>query len=302
MIDFLGQKLNTFKASLHTHSTTSDGKFTPDEIIKLYHDHGYDILVFTDHKKTNKVSQLDGLGMTLISGMELHPMGPREIPWHFVAINVPENFVHPDVTTGQEAIDAAVAAGAYCIFAHPYWSGFTAEDIATLKNISAIEVYNTSTRFIGRDYDMKTWDELSDKGIVYPAVAVDDTHGAMHLFQAWTVIAAKSKSHDDFMDALRKGNFYATQGPEFTRIDYKDDVFEAEFSPCVSVVGMTNPSIGYCATVPDMLGPDTGAPEVTKCSFKLIRRTKPTWFRLQIIDAKGKYAWTNPVIVPPANN
>ena len=33
MIEFYGKKLNTYRANLHTHSTTSDGKFTPDEVM-----------------------------------------------------------------------------------------------------------------------------------------------------------------------------------------------------------------------------------------------------------------------------
>lgn len=30
MIEFYGRKLNAYKASLHTHSTNSDGRFTPE--------------------------------------------------------------------------------------------------------------------------------------------------------------------------------------------------------------------------------------------------------------------------------
>ena len=31
-IDFFGRKLNTYRANLHTHSTLSDGEFTPNQV------------------------------------------------------------------------------------------------------------------------------------------------------------------------------------------------------------------------------------------------------------------------------
>ena len=55
------------KASLHTHTTNSDGKFTPAQIIDMYKDAGYDVINFSDHSTVNKVSEYDGKGMTLIS-------------------------------------------------------------------------------------------------------------------------------------------------------------------------------------------------------------------------------------------
>lgn len=302
MIDFYGRKLNTYKASLHTHSTTSDGRFTPKQIVDIYRDNGYGFFVFTDHRKSNRVSEIDGGSMTLISGMEMHPMGPRGLMWHFVAIGTPEDFHHPELSA-QETIDAAVASGAYVTCAHPYWCGFTSAEVATLKNISAIEVYNSSTRYIGREFNMQLWDELSDMGIVYPAVAVDDTHNPRDLFRGWSVIAAPNQSREAFMNALHNGDFYSTQGPTFSRISLHDNLFEAEFSPCVSVIGLSNPSRGYLITVPDILGPKTNTPEITSCSIYIkIQPDKPTWFRLQIMDKNGKYAWSNPIVFQPPKN
>ena len=43
-IDFYGRKLNTYRANLHTHSTTSDGRFTPNEVAALYAKEAYDVL------------------------------------------------------------------------------------------------------------------------------------------------------------------------------------------------------------------------------------------------------------------
>ena len=37
-------KMNWYKGNLHTHTTLSDGKKTPDESIALYREKGYDFL------------------------------------------------------------------------------------------------------------------------------------------------------------------------------------------------------------------------------------------------------------------
>ena len=38
-----------WKGNLHTHSTKSDGKLTPSEVMAAYRGHGYDFLALTDH-------------------------------------------------------------------------------------------------------------------------------------------------------------------------------------------------------------------------------------------------------------
>ncbi|MDD4097592.1 MAG: CehA/McbA family metallohydrolase [Lentisphaeria bacterium] len=299
MMDFYGRRLNTYKACLHTHTTTSDGKFAPEEVIRRYAEAGYHAVAFTDHHATNRVSAWNGLGMTLISGMEMHPMGPRDIRWHFVALGLPEDYDQYDrEAPAQDVLDQAVQAGAVCVCAHPYWSGFTSAEIAALKNLSAVEVYNTSTRYIGKAYNMQIWDELSDAGIVLPAVAVDDTHRARDLFKGWTAIAAEDASADSLLAALRRGDFYASQGPEITRLSFQDDVLEADFSPCVEVIGMTNRSSGYMVAVPDQEGPGDPCREITTAQIKVVRKATPSWLRLQLRDREGRFAWTAPIMVP----
>ena len=151
--DSKAEELTVLKANLHTHTTNSDGTFSPSEVIGFYADAGYDVLAFTDHRTTNHVSEYDAEGMTLLSGIELHPAGPRGIPWHILAIGIPENFscTHPE--SGQQAVDAVRQAGGVAFAAHPYWCGFTAAEVMTLNGIAGIEVYNTSTRYIGKEYN-----------------------------------------------------------------------------------------------------------------------------------------------------
>src|SRR5215813_8805491 len=38
-----------YKGNLHTHSTRSDGKLSPEEVVAAYRERGYDFLALTDH-------------------------------------------------------------------------------------------------------------------------------------------------------------------------------------------------------------------------------------------------------------
>ena len=307
-IDFYGRKLNVYRANLHTHSTTSDGKFTPNEVAALYAKEGYDVLCMTDHHRTNRIADIDPHGMLLLSGVELHPAGGRIRRSHLLCVNVPETFNtlvaavrEEGENRMQEVIDAVNAAGGLCYFAHPYWCGFRAEEIATLHGLAGIEVYNTSTRYIGRAYNMQIWDELCDMGLRFPALAVDDVHRPHDLFMGWSEICCEERTIECVADALKRGSFYSTQGPKFTRISYVDGVFEAEFTPVTSAIGLCNQCRGFCAGVPNFTGDGT-TPEITSCRFDTRDLLKPgkttidcNYLRCQIIDAEGRHAWTNPI-------
>ena len=309
-IDFYGRKLNTYRANLHTHSTTSDGKFTPNEVAALYAKEGYDVLCMTDHHRTNRIADIDPHGMLIISGVELHPAGGRIRRSHLLCVNVPETFNtlvaavrEEGENRMQEVIDAVNAAGGLCYFAHPYWCGFRAEEIAALHGLAGIEVYNTSTRYIGREYNMQLWDELCDMGLRLPALAVDDVHRPRDLFGGWTEICCEERTRECVVDALRNGNYYSTQGPRFKRLSFVDGVFEAEFTPVVSAIGLSNQCRGFCAGVPNFTG-DGSAPEITSCRFdtREINSSKKTYIncdylRCQIVDAEGRHAWSNPIAI-----
>ena len=49
------------------------------------------------------------------------------------------------------------------------------------------------------------------------------------------------------------------------------------------------------AGVVEQQGPGTGTREITSCSIPIHFENSPTWFRLQIRDAEGRYAWSNPI-------
>lgn len=68
MIQF-DEKGKWYKGNLHTHTTASDGRYTPEETMNLYRRLGYDFLALTDHWILSKGGWYDN--MLLLPGIEL---------------------------------------------------------------------------------------------------------------------------------------------------------------------------------------------------------------------------------------
>lgn len=62
-------------ADLHTHTTASDGQYTPAELVRLAKDHGLSTLAVTDHDTIAGANEAqrtgDALGLQVIRGVEL---------------------------------------------------------------------------------------------------------------------------------------------------------------------------------------------------------------------------------------
>ena len=298
MIDFYGKKLNVYKANLHTHSTVSDGKYSPQEIISLYAQKGYDVLALTDHGKFNPVETYDACGMTLMHGIELHPWGPGFKRWHFLALGVREGDVpgSAEESVPQDVIDGVVNAGGIVFAAHPYWCGFTHEHVEALKNICGIEVWNTSCRYIGKAYNMQIWDDMLMNGKHYTALAVDDTHRDVDFFYGWTMICSADNSESSLLEALKNGSFYSTMGPEFTRINWENGVLEAEFSPSAEVTVLSNSAYGWSIRRAEEQG-ELATSLRLEIPGVLEKRESYKYLRIQLRDKDGKYAWSMPVFL-----
>ncbi|MBQ9503115.1 MAG: CehA/McbA family metallohydrolase [Lentisphaeria bacterium] len=295
-IDFYGKDLRVYKSCLHTHSTVSDGRFSPEEVIRMYAEKGYDVLAFTDHRRYNPVDEYDPRTMRLLSGIELHPEGPFGRAWHLLTLGVREGDVPGDTAgmTAQQVIDAAKRAGGIVFAAHPYWCGFQHEHVSSLAGISGIEVWNTSCRYIGKAYNMQIWDDLLMRGHRLGALAVDDTHRAEECFFGWTMICAPDDSESSLLSALDSGSFYSTQGPEFYRLNWKDGVLEAEFSPCTEVIIVSSSCYGHCVRRQEEPGSPVSSLRV-ELPRALAEPQNLKYLRIQLRDREGRYAWSMPV-------
>ena len=67
----LPPKGNFYKANLHSHSTLSDGKMTPEEVKKLYKDNGYSVLAITDHDFLRSQKELSENCFIMLTAYEI---------------------------------------------------------------------------------------------------------------------------------------------------------------------------------------------------------------------------------------
>ncbi len=72
----LPQNGNYYKANLHTHSTVSDGGYTPEQFKAFYKEMGYSILCLTDHDLFVTHNDLTDDDFLMLNGCELGIDGP----------------------------------------------------------------------------------------------------------------------------------------------------------------------------------------------------------------------------------
>ena len=99
-MDLFDPKLPFFKGNLHCHTTVSDGKLSPDEVVALYRDLGYDFLALTDHRRLSAPTHLEGC-MLLLSGMEMDYTLPGEV-LHLIGVGMDERLNGYDLSEGPQ--------------------------------------------------------------------------------------------------------------------------------------------------------------------------------------------------------
>ncbi|MDP2962319.1 MAG: PHP domain-containing protein, partial [Sulfurimicrobium sp.] len=95
------------KIDLHSHSTISDGSYTPAELVTYAASQGVEIMALTDHDDVGGLDQArvvaEGLGMSLINGVEISvTWNKRTI--HIVGLRVDP--AYPELLAGLENIRA----------------------------------------------------------------------------------------------------------------------------------------------------------------------------------------------------
>ena len=111
-----------YRGNLHTHSTRSDGLKSPEEVVAVYRDHGYDFLALTDHFLERYQYPLVDTrpfrteSFTTLLGAELHaPATEAGDRWHIVAVGLPLDFRPPSETETGPQLAARAATSARSI-------------------------------------------------------------------------------------------------------------------------------------------------------------------------------------------
>ena len=299
-----------YKVNMHSHSTLSDGKQTPEELKEAYLKLGYSAIAFTEHGELHDLNHLTDENFIAIKSYEIdflqkaHPAftaydGEVQTNAHAEAVHMNFYAKRPDITERVHktpikefrienfnyAIDKAKELGYLTVYNHPNWSMNTYPLYSRLEGLDGIELINgASHRSSDNDYTPAVYDQMARAGKRMICVGGDDNHTTRHFGTAWTMVKAPELSYAALMDNLEAGNCYASEGPEILELYWEDDHVCITCSP---VNGIFLSTAGRRKEARLAEGDD---PLLTTAKFRIA--PEDHFFRLTVRDTRGKHANT----------
>jgi hypothetical protein len=309
-------KKKCFKGNLHCHSTFSDGALTPEEIVKRYKEKGYNFIAFSEHDLFTGWKNFNDDNFIILPAIERAVDVPNSYKcYHIHGIQGSKHYVessketplkhgmkidrpHLDgLHTVQKVIDELKDTGNIVILNHPLWSSNTFEELSSLEGYFALEVFN-----YGCEVENKTglstmyWNHLLQNGKNIFGVATDDNHNFNRYSEAapewdsfggWINVYAEALTQDAICDALLKGEFYSSSGPEIFSYSIENGEVFVECSPVERIYFITYPRRGYSRC--------SDGKSLTSASYKL--KGDEQYIRIECQDQYGKTAWTNAIFL-----
>ncbi|MGI6172361.1 MAG: PHP domain-containing protein [Christensenellales bacterium] len=282
-----------YKGNLHTHTTCSDGKKPPDEVVELYASRGYDFLALTDHWKIACDTHFHK-EMLVLSGMETDYDLPAQVV-HLVALGVGREFAQAvkKEQGPQKGIDLIRAHGGLSVLAHPAWSLNTPETIGALRGVDLAEIYNavSGAPWNGERADATNLlDIAAAHGTVLNTVAADDAHFYDgDACCAYIMLQADELSQGAILGALRGNRWYSSTGADFLQIEVTPEEIAVHTSPVSRVLFLSDAFYAKERC-------QTGA-NITRATYPIKKERGEIFVRVKIMDADGKCAWSNPILL-----
>ncbi len=294
------------KGNLHSHSTFSDGSWTPEEMKEQYKQHGYDFLVISDHDVYTDTRHLSDEEFTMVQGYEQWGnTGDKDLDTHvhYLWAGELEGIKDGQRMTLKERTGKCCTEwsyemrrrGAYVMLNHPHWNYLVSTDIAEENPYHAVEIINYASEWLENLGDSTVfWTELLHKGYKLWGGGGDDNHNGRtpldnvdniycDSFGGWTVVKAADRSDKAIMDAMFAGSFYTSTGPSIYEFYVEDGYVHVKCSPCVRIY-----INGEFRQYQRKLGN-----HITEAVFKLKGTEK--FIRLEVMDHSGRSAWSNPI-------
>ena len=286
-----------FKGCLHVHSTASDGNQTPQAVLDWYRSRGYHFLALTDHDVLSQGQAIADDFVTL-SAAEVEGIDPSSGLYHLVGLGLhkPPDIGPHQVLPIQEAIRRLRAVDGRVIVAHPYWSGQMSKDLLDLDGCLALEIYNGGCEVDdGKGFSTVHWDDLWAAGRRLWGVAVDDAHwrhGDRDAGLGWVWVKALTLTSEAILEALERGHFYATSGPQILdlQIEAEQGQVQVWCSPAAAIDFIGNGWYSRRVSAPE-------GQSLSQASYSL--RKDQRYLRVACQDAQGRWAWSNPIPLAP---
>ena len=182
--------------------------------------------------------------------------------------------------------------GFYVILNHPTRSREGYHNYTRYEGMHAIEMFNGDSIRTGHDdYNPRVYDDILNTGKRIFAVGGDENHNVApdesrysDSGWAWTMIKAESLDYRAVTDAMEKGYFYSTEGPEIYEMYVEEDKLYMKFSEAVHVTCKSQHRVGQRLVAPE-----------GEVLTEAVLGVNKDWgyFRVVITDSKGRRACTN---------
>ena len=291
LMELLSASRGFLKCNFHCHTTCSDGRLSPKDVMAAYRALDYDVLAITDHRKvTRPAADEIPAGLTLIPGTELDFLLPTQAV-HLLGLGV-----SPDIAdcwnpngTPQQAIDSIRACGGRAVLAHPAWSLNTTELMCSFRGLSGVEIFNSvssvPTNALRGD-SAAMLDPVFANGQLLNCFANDDSHRYEgECGMSATMLNTNDRSVAGILRAIDEGRFYATQGPEIRELSLTDGVVHIACSPAKYIIFYSN----------EVWIPNRTRAVEGQTSADYVVSPRETFVRVQVVAEDGKSAWTSPI-------
>lgn len=186
--------------------------------------------------------------------------------------------------------------GFFVTYNHPTWSMEHYGDYMQYEGMHAFEIMNGGCLSEGYDdYNPRVFDDLLRGGKPVYCIGADDNHNARKENDrhwdsgvAFTVIKADSLDYRTVTKALEDGHFYASEAPEIYELYYENGEVTVKCSEADRVFctyGIRKARVKYAYE----------NEPVTEATFEVPEDCN--YFRITVVDAKGRHACTNAYFV-----
>jgi len=165
----------------------------------------------------------------------------------------------------------------------------TAKDIISLEGYLGVEVFNTGCQLeIAKGISSVHWDDLLARGKRLWGFAVDDAHWRIDdSCKGWIMVKADELTKSAIVDAIEKGYFYSSCGPQIYNIELSDRHISVKCSAVKKINFVCDTHRGKSFQAEDEIL--TFAEHTLKGDEKYVR--------IECIDGEGNIAWSNPLFL-----
>jgi hypothetical protein len=321
-----------YKGIVHAHANWGAAQLpttSPDVVVRWYREHNYNFVSITDLNYYTPPEGLKALfdapgRFLVVPGTELSkdPIQPGNKIVDTIGIGVNGPAALPSGETVSAVLDSEAksirSAGGLPIAAHPNLTyAVTAADLLNSDQTPGprfFEVWNTEPGMNnlgggGKPSSEQIWDNVLSAGRVMYGTAVDDSH---HFYEfissretgaplsnpgkAWIMVNASELSVKALIDAMSRGDFYASTGMTFESWEVTAKAVRIGLSDRTHDLGWSLPGANPELYRTEFIGKGGEVLKVDESLNPFYEFTgKELYVRARVVNSDGQIAWTQPI-------